>query len=266
MARISLDDVAVDLPIYDGVQRSIKRHLLRASTGGMLRRTENNRVLVEALRGVTMRIVSGERVALIGRNGAGKSTLLRVMAGICEPTAGAIEVTGRIATLLESNSVMDPEMTGYENIEYAGTIIGVEPRRLRQLPREIEEFTELGDFLHLPIRTYSSGMMVRLSFAIATSIEPEILLLDEAIGAGDAHFVKKAKARFNDFYHKSDIVVMASHNAEMIEDFCTRAIWMERGRIVADGPAREVLDAYTAGADDPDAVEHVVANRATGTG
>lgn len=244
---ISIQNVSVDLPVYDGVQRSLKRQLMNAGTGGRISRDRRNHIIVEALRDVSLEVASGGRLALIGRNGAGKSTLLRLMAGICEPTRGRVHTTGKISTLFDIGSIMDPEMTGYENVAYASSILGIDRRRLNELSADIAEFTELGDYLHMPVRTYSSGMMVKLSFAIATSIDPEILLLDEALGAGDAHFLDKARRRNDSLYARSSIVVIASHSAALLRDLCTTAAWLDRGQLVRVGPVDEVLDAYEKG-------------------
>jgi ABC-type polysaccharide/polyol phosphate transport system ATPase subunit len=247
VAHIKIENVSVELPVYDGIQRSLKRELLNAGTGGRISRDRKNHVFVEALRDVSLEVKSGDRVALIGRNGAGKTTLLRLMAGICEPTRGQVYTEGRISTLFDVSSIMDPEMTGYENIDYASSILGMERRNLKELYRDVAEFTELGDYLHMPVRTYSSGMMVKLSFAIITSVEPEILLLDEALGAGDAHFVDKAQRRSESLYERSSIVVMASHSSSLLRQLCHTAVWLDRGDLVRIGPIDEVLDAYEKG-------------------
>jgi len=245
MSRIVLDNVTVDLPVYDGADRSFKRAVLSKGIGGRIRRDAQNRVTVRALDGVTLEIVDGDRIGLIGRNGAGKSTLLKVLAGLFEPTAGRSLIEGRVSTLLSLGSLMDPEMSGYENIDHAGALVGLAPRAREAMAAEIEAFTELGEFLDMPVRTYSSGMQMRLSFALLTAQAPEIFLLDEVIGAGDTHFAEKAMARAISVTDRSQILVVASHASATIQNMCNKALWMERGRIRCFGPVNEVINEYS---------------------
>lgn len=201
---------------------------------------------VDALRGLNIEIQQGERVALIGHNGSGKSTLLRAMAGIYPLASGDIHVSGRIGTLLDLGAGFEDEATGRENIYYRGMAMGYSRRQLAQNEKEIEEFCGLGDFIDLPVRTYSAGMYVRLAFAISTQFSPEVLLVDEVFGAGDAVFASRAVERMMRIVSNSGIFVIATHDVSLVTSVCTRAIWLEAGRIVADGPTDTVVPEYLA--------------------
>jgi len=214
------------------------------SAGGAIGRDRRNRIVVRALDDVTLDIHDGDRVALLGRNGAGKTTLLRVMADVMEPTSGTARILGRTSTLFNLAGLMDPELPGYENIYYAGGLIGIPRSRLKQLMPEIEAFAEIGEFLRMPVRTYSAGMKVRLGFAVATCIEPDILLMDEVIGAGDLHFVEKAIQRAQQLYKRSSILVVASHDPHVLQGLCNKAILLDRGKVVTMGPLDEVAQCY----------------------
>jgi len=208
---------------------------------------ENVNVAIEGapvLRNVSFSLEAGASAALIGRNGAGKTTLLRVMAGIYEPPAGTVEVEGRVAPLFDIGMGMDPESSGYENILLRGLYLGLRKAEIRAKVDEIAEFTELGEFLEMPLRTYSAGMFARLAFAISTSIDPEILLLDEGIGAGDEAFLEKAKQRLDAMINRARIMVLASHSDELVRKLCNRAILMQNGEIVASGSTDEMLERY----------------------
>jgi ABC-2 type transport system ATP-binding protein len=244
MASIRMDRVSVSFPIYDGRSRSIKKRVLTAAGRGRIATGEANHLVVRALDGVSFNIEHGERVGLIGRNGAGKTTLLRVMAGIYEPPSGTIEVEGRVAPLFDIGMGMDPESSGYENILLRGLYLGLRKAEIRAKVNEIADFTELGEFLEMPLRTYSAGMFARLAFAISTSIDPEILLLDEGIGAGDDVFLEKAKQRLDALINRARILVLASHSDELVRKLCNRAILMENGRVVESGPTDEMLERY----------------------
>ena len=231
MAFINLDKVSVEFPIYNVSARSFKNQILRIGTGGKFGADSRSKVIVKALENISLHIEHGDRVGLVGHNGAGKSTLLRVIAQIYEPTSGDIEVSGSISPLLEMMMGMDPESTGYENIIMRGLILGLTHKQIREKVEEIAEFSELGDYLSVPVRTYSSGMKVRLAFAIVTSVKPDILILDEILGAGDAEFMKKARRRIDDLIEHSSIVIVASHNQDILEKFCNKIIHLETGRV-----------------------------------
>lgn len=199
---------------------------------------------VDALRGINIEIQQGERVALIGHNGSGKSTLLRAMAGVYPLASGDIRVSGRIGTLLELGVGFEDEATGRENIYYRGMSMGYSRRMLARHEQEIVEFCGLGDFIDLPVRTYSQGMYVRLAFAISTQFTPEVLLVDEVFGAGDATFHARALARMMNIVNNAGIFVIATHDLNMVKQVCGRVIWLEAGRIVADGPTDSVMPEY----------------------
>jgi len=213
-------------------------------TGGRLKMEAARVILVSALDGVTLRICDGDRIGLVGRNGAGKTTLLKIMAGIYEPTQGSVVRQGRVSSLLDLSLGMEEDATGYENIFRAGLMFGLKKREMVEFVPAIEKFTELGDYLSMPLRTYSSGMRMRLAFAVATSISPEILLIDEVIGAGDAMFVAKANKRTEELVADSNILVIASHAADVIRKFCNRAVLLERGRVACVGDVDDVLKIY----------------------
>lgn len=244
MARILVDQVAVQFPIYNANTRSLKTRLMHLTTGGRIGRDAGNRICVEALSDVTLCFEHGDRIGLVGHNGAGKTTLLRVLAGIYEPTLGSVYREGRVAPLFDLSLGMNPEATGFENIMLRGRFLGLGVKEIQARMNEIAAFTELGDYLAMPARTYSSGMMLRLAFAVCTSIEPEIMLMDEWVGVGDAAFVQKAEHRLNDFIGRAGILVVASHSTGLLERNCTKGVLMHAGRIKAFGPIDEVLRLY----------------------
>jgi ABC-2 type transport system ATP-binding protein len=244
MASITMSDVSIQFPLYHGSSRSLKKTLLSMAGARSLTR-DHNRILVQALAGISLHIGHGERIGLIGHNGAGKTTLLRVLAGVYEPTGGLIQVDGRVSTLLDASLGLNHEATGFENIMLRGLYMGLHPREIRELAPSIAEFTELGDFLHMPVRTYSAGMALRLGFAVATAAKPEILLMDEWLTAGDAQFLEKARQRVETFVSQSQILVLASHWLDIIEKWCTKVIWLDTGRVVMVGDTRSVLTRYT---------------------
>jgi ABC-type polysaccharide/polyol phosphate transport system ATPase subunit len=243
-AELILEEVSVRFPIYSGGSQSLKKRLLFHGSGGRLGRDSHQRIVVDALSNISLSLQSGDRVALIGANGAGKSTLLRVMAGIYEPSNGTVTSHGRISPMLEINLGIDNELNGYDNIRLRGLILGQDVAEIEDRMPEIAEFTELGDYLDVPVRTYSSGMLARLTFAIATCFTPEILLLDEWILAGDATFLSKAERRLAAFIEKTSIVVLASHNAEVCKRWCSKGLWLDRGTIVAQGDIQFILEEY----------------------
>jgi ABC-type polysaccharide/polyol phosphate transport system ATPase subunit len=247
MASITLERVSVDFPIYNARKRSLKSEILRRTVGGRIEATDDSHVSVMALRDINLRIEDGDRIGLIGRNGAGKSTLLRVLSGVYEPPVGRVTIKGSVSALTDITMGMDPEATGYENILLRSVFLGVSVKQAQASIAEIEEFTGLGNFLKLPMRTYSSGMMVRLAFAISTAVTPEILIMDELIGAGDAAFMAKAEERLNRLIGSTRILVIASHADIMLHRLCNKAALMEEGRLKMIGPVDEVLAAYSEG-------------------
>lgn len=198
------------------------------------------------LRGVSLELGAGELIHVSGANGAGKTTLLRVMSGIYEPLAGSVKINGRISPMFDIGLGIDNDLSGYDNIRIRGLLLGLSSKQIERLLPVIVDFTELGDYLDMPMRTYSSGMVLRLTFAVATCYEPEILLMDEWILAGDAHFMAKARERINSFVEKASVLVLASHNLEVCQRWCNKGLWMDRGSIKAFGPVAEVIANYQA--------------------
>lgn len=246
MAFIRLQDVGVDFPLYQGSSRSLKRMILSNTTRGNLARDTSDRVLVRALRDISVTIQRGDRLGVVGANGAGKTTLLRVLAGIFEPTYGTAQIDGHVSALLNVSVGLNLDATGRENILLRGMYMGIHPKEMRDYADEIIEFTELGSYIDMPARTYSSGMMVRLSFAISTCIKPEILVMDEWLSAGDAHFIAKAKRRMAKFVDASSVLVLASHSMDLLSEWCDKGIMLQNGRIASVGAINEVITAYRA--------------------
>lgn len=244
MASIHLDRVSASFPIYSSNARSIRTRVMSATTGGRIGSDKRNSVVVRALDNVTLNIEHGDRVGLVGKNGAGKSTLLRVMAGVYEPSSGTVERSGRVAPLFSDKLGMDGENTGYENIIMRGLFLGFTREEMQDKIPEIAEFTELGDFLNMPTHTYSAGMLMRLTFAVSTCIKPEILLMDEGIGAGDASFMKKAARRLEKLVESSGVLVLASHSESLLRRMCSKAVLLERGQVVHQGSLEDVLERY----------------------
>jgi ABC-2 type transport system ATP-binding protein len=239
---ITTKDACVDFPIFDAKSRSLKKTVM-GMVGGNI--DSGAKVpIIEALRDITLQLDHGARVGLVGHNGAGKSTLLRLLAGIYEPTRGSAEIRGRVAPVFDLGVGMDPEISGYENIMIRGLFLGMTRKQMEDRVDDIADFTELGDFLRMPLRTYSTGMRVRLALGVVTSIDPEILLLDEGIGAVDAAFLEKSKNRLSELVERSGLLVFASHSDEFLRDLCDTALWMEHGRIRQQGDLDDVLAAY----------------------
>ena len=245
-SELLLENVGVSFPIYHGGSRSLKKSLLFRGSGGQLASDASHRVVVQALRNVSLRFQTGDRVALIGTNGAGKTTLLRVMAGIYEPVTWhpAVKSLGRISPMFDIGLEIDGDAGGYDNIRLRGTILGLSAYEIEERMADIVEFTELGDYLEIPVRTYSSGMLTRLTFAVATCFAPEIVLMDEWIVAGDAGFLTRAQQRIETFVKKAGILVLASHSSEICRHWCNKAVWMERGEVKLQGDIEDVLDRY----------------------
>ncbi|AXY49999.1 MULTISPECIES: ABC transporter ATP-binding protein [Rhodococcus] len=247
----------VDFPIFDAKTRSLKKAFL-GKAGGSIGRNTSDVVVVEALRDITISLKEGDRIGLVGHNGAGKSTLLRLLSGIYEPTRGSARIRGRVAPVFDLGVGMDPEISGYENIIIRGLFLGQTRKQMLAKMDEIAEFTELGEYLNMPLRTYSTGMRVRVAMGVVTSIDPEILLLDEGIGAVDAEFMKKARIRLQKLVERSGILVFASHSNEFLAQLCDRALWIDHGRIRMEGGIEDIVRAYE-GDDAAEHVRHVVA-------
>lgn len=243
MTSIEATGISVDFPLYHASSRSLKKTVLAAASG-RLGEDRQHRVVVQALRDISFRLQSGDRLGLVGTNGAGKTTLLRTLAGIYEPVGGHVRVEGSVNALLDTQLGMNGDLSGRENILLRGLYSGLSRLQIRVLEEDVQAFAELGEFLDLPVRFYSSGMIIRLGFALATAIRPQVLLMDEWFMAGDAQFLAKARARLENVVRGAEILVLSSHIATAIEQWCTRVIWLDHGRIRADGPAVEVMAEY----------------------
>ncbi len=240
---IELNDVSLRFVNYSDKQRSLKRAMLDLvlRRESMVPRSE-----FWALREVNLRIEHGERIGIVGGNGAGKSTLLRLLARIYPPTSGRVAIRGSVAPLIEMGAGFNQELSGSDNIVFNGAMLGFTKSQMLEKVEGIYEFTGLREFADLPLKYYSSGMYMRLAFAIATEVHPDILLIDEALGVGDAAFLERAKARLRGLVERSKAVVLVSHNLESLLELCTRGLWVQHGRVVADGPMDRVIDEYLA--------------------
>jgi lipopolysaccharide transport system ATP-binding protein len=242
-AHIEVSGLNLNFPLYHASGRSLKKVVFSTVTGRM-GSDSKHRVVVEALRDINFKVRAGERIGVIGPNGAGKTTLLRTLAGIYEPVDGSVSVRGKLNALLDQSLGMNFDLTGRENIMLRGLYSGLDKPSIARLEEDVSAFAELGEFMDLPVRIYSAGMMVRLGFAMATAIRPQVLLMDEWILAGDAAFWERALMRLEDMVRGAEILVLSSHNLYVVADWCTRVLWLEQGRIREDGPAEEVLEHY----------------------
>lgn len=234
MIMINAKNVIIDFPIYNSSGRSIKKTMLRATTGGRIGQDSDNKTYVRSLDNLSFEFKAGDRVALVGHNGSGKTTLLRALSGVYAPTSGMISISGHVASLLDITLGMDIDATGYENIFMRGIVMGMSPVKMKGLIDEIADFTELGDYLNMPLRTYSSGMQMRLAFSVSTCIDADILLMDEWISVGDASFQDKAANRLNELINKVPLLVLATHSTELVKKVCNRVLSLEGGKIVKD--------------------------------
>jgi ABC-type polysaccharide/polyol phosphate transport system ATPase subunit len=258
MLSIVARDVCVEFPIFDTYGRSLRHKLglgriarslnkfagAKRNVGGMINASRQGRVVIRALDGLSFTLSEGDRVGLLGHNGSGKTTLLRTLAGIYEPIAGELRTSGNVIPLFDLQLGMDPDATGFENIWLRGQMLHLTADQIEEALDNIADFTELGDYLYMPIRTYSQGMILRLAFAISTAIVPEILVLDEMIGAGDAGFLSRAEVRLSNFLQQARILAFASHNVELLRRWCNKGMLLERGKLVAFGPLDEVIEQY----------------------
>ena len=231
MALISLKNVSVSFPIYGAGSASLKKTLASSVTGGRFGK-ETGINVVQALSNINLELKSGDRLGLVGHNGAGKSTLLRALAGVYEPSAGEFVRQGTVASLIDPALGIEPDASGVENIMLRGLVMGLSKRQIDDLTPGICEFSGLGEYVNMPVRTYSTGMLMRLAFSISTSVEADILLMDEWLSVGDADFTAKAEQRMKDVVAKSGILVLASHSPALIAKECNRVIHLEHGRIV----------------------------------
>ena len=230
--------------MFNASALSLKNRMLSAVTGGAIDRKHDGSVIVKGLQNINLSIKAGERVGLIGHNGAGKTTLLRVLSGIYAPTEGEAIINGECVSLINISLGIDPEATGRENIKLRSAMIGFTPKETKERMEEIIDFSGLGDFIDMPFRTYSSGMQLRLAFAVSTSIRPQILVLDEWLSTGDEEFRHRAEKRMKEVVDSTDILILASHSRQLLLENCTRVIWLEHGKIKVDGLADEIVSKY----------------------
>ncbi|MFT7686571.1 MAG: ABC-type polysaccharide/polyol phosphate transport system ATPase subunit [Candidatus Azotimanducaceae bacterium] len=244
MAFITLKNVCVEMPVYNHKGRSLKRSLIKTASGGAIKRKEGG-ILIRALQHVTLNIQAGDRVGLIGHNGAGKSTLLRVIGGIYEPVLGSVSSSGSITAMFDPNIGISPQATGYQNIYTRGILLGYDKPQIDALIKDVEASSGLGEYLDMPVRTYSAGMKLRLAFCVATAVSPEILLLDEAILAGDEAFMKLAKKRLASLIEEASILVLASHSQKILKAFCNKGVILDKGVVVYYGDIEAALSKYS---------------------
>jgi lipopolysaccharide transport system ATP-binding protein len=238
VASIVADRIRIEYPIYHSTNRSFKRRFVSAATGGRLAHDPRDHVVVTALDGVSFELREGERVALVGHNGSGKTTLLRSIAGVYRPVGGRIEVNGSVSSLFDISIGFDPEATGRENVYLRGLVMGMPRGQVDACMADVHEFSGLGDYLELPIRTYSSGMLLRLAFSVATSVRRDIVLMDEWLSVGDADFADRAARRLEEHLERTSILLVATHSEELARRVCNRRIELRHGRIVADDALR----------------------------
>jgi ABC-type polysaccharide/polyol phosphate transport system ATPase subunit len=240
MPRIDLENVSLAFRVRTLRRRTLKETIVRQ----LFRHSVNPLLEVQALQDVTFRAGEGERVGILGHNGAGKSTILKVLAGIYPPTSGTRLIEGRISSLFDISLGFELDATGWENIAYRGYLQGETPRSIKGKMDAIADFSDLGEFLGAPVRTYSAGMLVRLAFAIATAIDPEILLVDEVLSVGDMAFQEKARQRMQEMMARAKLMVVVSHDLISLSKLCTRGVWMDHGRVRLDGEIGDVVRAY----------------------
>lgn len=247
MSSVKLNNVSLNYPLLGAYTRSLKQQVVRIVSGGHSQACEHHKVTyINALKDINFELRSGDRLGLIGRNGAGKSTLLKVLAGIYPPSSGHIEVRGSISPLLGISVGMNPLATGYENIKFRCLLHGFDKKKTQRIIKDVEQFTELGHFLLMPVKTYSSGMSMRLCFGVATAMTPDILIVDEVVGVGDAQFMEKAKVRLNNLIESSNILILASHSEDIIKKFCNKILWLDHGSILnfSDQNISKILTEY----------------------
>lgn len=260
MPGITLSNVTVEFPILDDRTRSLRHALVLnrisqtvhglaniCAVGGVLTRSTSGVRIVRALDDISFSLQPGDRLGLLGHNGSGKTTLLRVLSGVFDPTVGTVVTHGTVMPLMNISEGISPDATGLEAIRIRGYLLGLTNLQIENLTRDVIEFCELGEFIELPVRTYSSGMMIRLAFAIATAMTSDVLLMDEVIGAGDAAFIDRAEVRLREFVERASIMVVASHSDVIIRQWCNRAMLLEHGKMIALGDVEDVLRLYNDG-------------------
>jgi len=234
MSTIIAENMAIEFPIYGANSRSFKNAALQAVTGGVISKGVSDKVVIKALEGINFNWKSGDRIGLVGHNGCGKTTLLRALTGAYVPTGGTLEIKGTVSSMLSISLGMEGDATGIENIYLRGTLLGINKSELKRFAEEVIEFSELGDYIYMPMRTYSSGMMMRIAFGISTAVSADIVLMDEWLSVGDAEFAEKAELRLQKLVSNAKILVIASHNSGLIDKMCNRVIHLEHGKVISD--------------------------------
>jgi len=242
MAHIAFHDVTIGFPIFTPHTRSIKTAVLSRLGGNLA--AHNDTIVLEALLNISLVLGDGDRLGVIGSNGAGKTTFLRVISRVYQPLSGEAIIEGKVSSFTDIGLGMDPQATGWQNIIFRCVFMGLTFADARALAPSIGEFCELGGYLDLPVRTYSTGMFVRLAFAISTAVHPDIVVMDEMIGAGDQNFMQKAQQRIAELLGRTRILVLASHSMPIIRDFCNKVLWLDQGRVKMLGPVDDVLPFY----------------------
>ncbi|MCT6842437.1 MAG: ABC transporter ATP-binding protein [Commensalibacter sp.] len=243
MPCITVKNLYISFPLYHENMRNLRK-VTNIFLSGRLSEDKHKKIYVQSLRDISFSIKGGERVGLIGTNGAGKTTLLRTMSGIYEPVSGHLRIEGHISSLLDPSVGMNPELTGRENIRLRCYIDGVPRKQMNEIEEKVIEFSELGPYIDLPVKTYSSGMNLRLGFGLITAIDPQILLMDEWFMTGDEGFMLKATHRLENIVKKSQILIISTHSPQILIKWCNRIIWLEQGFLKMDGTPQEVLPVY----------------------
>jgi lipopolysaccharide transport system ATP-binding protein len=244
MANLSLKNASVVLPIFNSSARSLTNKIVSAATGGVLTAQKGGHLSIEALKNINLEIVAGDRIGIVGHNGSGKSTLLRLLSGVYEPSSGTIKRSGSVSSLVDISLGINGENTGRENIYLRGKLMGLSKKEIARKIDEIIEFSELGEYINLPVRIYSSGMLLRLAFAVSTSITADILIMDEWLSVGDGAFAERSSQRLRNLVDESEILVIASHTRELLEETCNKIVWLEHGLVRKVGPTQEILSEY----------------------
>lgn len=244
MSSITLKNVSLELPIFNVADFSLRQTLIQSATGGILKKHKKNTYSISALKDISFSLHRNDRLGLIGHNGSGKTTLLKVLAGVYKPTSGEAQIEGSVSTLFNISMGTHADTTGYESLYISSLIRGKTPKEAKDSLSKMAEFTELGDYLNLPIRTYSAGMRMRIGFASATEGSPDILLIDEVFGTGDQEFVEKCRKRLLSLIERSGIMVFASHSQALLHNLCNKVMILNHGQIIAFGDTKEILDQY----------------------
>lgn len=244
MTHIKLRNIDLTIPVFDVTNRSLKRKILSVASRRRFGSDGSGQIHINVLKNFSLEINEGDRIAVLGRNGAGKTSFLRLLNGVYPPTNGSLDVSGKVNSLIDISLGINENSTGRENIFLRGALIGMSRDDIVEKMEEIINWADLESFIDLPLRTYSTGMQLRLAFSIATLIVPEILILDEWLSVGDAEFAQKAEKRTHELIHQSQIFIVATHSEHVARNFCNRAIWVDGGEIVMDGPSDIVADKY----------------------